>query len=127
MYSEDEKMCNENENEYDSSETESKEKLDTMKLSAVFDETIKDFLYLEPMLSSISFSDICYGSSHAYSKNIEKYYNKKTIYELSCVLNDTIHKFLRKYDDVDDVFSGINQNKIYIRIVNSFNKYYVLN
>jgi hypothetical protein len=123
----DEKMYDENEFDYDSSDTiKKKEELDMMALRDIFIEILEEFSYLEPMLSCVNFLDICYKSDLLYSKNSEKYFNKKIIFELSGILYDTIQKFLRNYCDIDDVFLDINQNKIYSRIVRSFNKYYAL-
>lgn len=137
MYSDEEIERNQNEdednyssgNEKNKGKSKKKEELDITEMIDIFHDILEEYSYEEPMLSSVGFSDICFQSNYLYNnnKNSEKYFNKSTIFELSGHLYDIIQKMLYKYDDVDRLFLDINQNKIYSRIVNSFNKYYILN
>lgn len=114
-------------NEKNEDKSKKKEELDVSEMIDIFHDILEEYSYEEPMLSNIGFSDICFPSNYFCGKNSEKYFNKSTIFELSGHLYDVIQKMLYKYDDVDRLFLDINQNKIYSRIVNSFNKYYILN
>jgi hypothetical protein len=134
MYSDEEKIADDYElyssdadnNNNSNNNNNNNNELDIVEISNVFDKIIGDFLYLEPMLNNINFSDICYESNYKNLKSYETHFNKKVIFELSYILNKTIQKFARDYDDVYNVLSDISQHKIYSRIVRSFNRYYVL-
>lgn len=90
------------------------------------DKIIEEYSYDEPYLFRLTSSDVCFKSTINFYKNTKFHYNIKIIKDLTKCIFNTIQKYLKKYNDIENDFGYFTEDIIFSRILNSIHKYYII-